>query len=146
MHGDALLAIAGMALVTYATRAGGWWALGRVASSARVEAWLRQLPGTVLVAIVMPAAVASGPAGVLALLATVLVAMRTASIARADQVARRDEIVSCVPASAAFTASSRSHLPLIWQPYSWIRRDDRDGPLAAHIIKLWSEAFSSQSA
>jgi uncharacterized membrane protein len=55
------------------------WALGRVASSARVEAWLRQLPGTVLVAIVVPA-VASGPAGVLALLATVLVAMRTGKL------------------------------------------------------------------
>jgi uncharacterized membrane protein len=80
MHGDALLAIAGMALVTYATRAGGLWALGRVTSSARVEAWLRQLPGTVLVAIVVPAAVASGPAGVLALLATVLVAMRTGKL------------------------------------------------------------------
>ena len=80
MHGDALLVIAGMALVTYATRAGGLWALGRVTSSARVEAWLRQLPGTVLVAIVVPAAVASGPAGVLALLATVLVAMRTGKL------------------------------------------------------------------
>src|SRR4051812_47788487 len=72
--------------------------------------------------------------------------MRTASIECADQVARRDEIVACGPASAAFTASSRSHLPLIWRPYSCIRRDDRDGPLAAHIIILWSEAFSSQSA
>ena len=80
MYGDALLAIAGMALVTYATRAGGLWALGRLASSARAEAWLRQLPGTVLVAIVVPAAVASGPAGVLALLATVLVAMRTGKL------------------------------------------------------------------
>jgi uncharacterized membrane protein len=80
MHGDALLAIAGMALVTYATRAGGLWALGRVTSSARVEAWLRQLPGTVLVAIVVPAAVANGLAGVLALLATVLVALRTGKL------------------------------------------------------------------
>jgi uncharacterized membrane protein len=80
MHGDAPLAIAGMALVTYATRAGGLWALGRVTSSARVEAWLRQLPGTVLVAIVVPAAVASGPAGVLALMATVLVAIRTGKL------------------------------------------------------------------
>jgi uncharacterized membrane protein len=80
MHGDALLAIAGMALVTYAMRVGGLWALGRVASSAWVEAWLRQLPGAVLVATVVPAAVASGPAGVLALLATVLVAMRTGKL------------------------------------------------------------------
>jgi uncharacterized membrane protein len=80
MHGDALLAIAGMALVTYATRAGGLWALGRVTTSARVEAGLRQLPGTVLVAIVVPAAVANGPAGMLALLATVLVAMRTGKL------------------------------------------------------------------
>ena len=80
MHGDALLAIAGMALVTYATRAGGLWALGRVTASARVEAWLRQLPGTVLVAIVVPAAAGNGLAGVLALLATVVVTMRTGKL------------------------------------------------------------------
>src|SRR5947208_9936995 len=54
--------------------------------------------------------------------------------------------MACCPASAAFTASSRSHLPLIWRPYSWIRRDERNRPLATHIIILWSEAFSSQSA
>ena len=72
--------------------------------------------------------------------------MRTASIERAAQAARRDEIVACGPASAAFTASSRSHLPLIWRPYSWIRRDERNRPLATHIIILWSEAFLSLSA
>jgi len=80
MRGDTLAAILGMALVTYATRAGGLWLMSRVTPSPRVDAWLRQIPGAVLVAIVAPAALASGPAGVLAVLATILIAARTGNV------------------------------------------------------------------
>ncbi len=80
MRGDVLVTILGMALVTYVTRAGGLWLMGRVTPSPRVDAWLRQIPGAVLVAIVVPAALVSGPAGVLALLATVVVAARTGNL------------------------------------------------------------------
>lgn len=74
---DALLAIVGMALATYATRAGGLWLMGRVTPTARVESWLRHVPGAILVAIVAPGIVTGGLAAVGASLATALVAART---------------------------------------------------------------------
>ncbi len=75
-----LITILGMALVTYATRAGGFWLMGLVTPSPRVEAWLRQIPGAVLVAIVAPTVLASSLAETLAALATVLVAIRTKNV------------------------------------------------------------------
>jgi branched chain amino acid efflux pump len=73
----ALATILGMALVTYGTRVGGLWLLGRVTPSRRVEAWLRNIPGAVLVAIVTPDALTHGPADILAAAATALIAFRT---------------------------------------------------------------------
>jgi uncharacterized membrane protein len=75
-----LITILGMALVTYATRAGGFWLMGLVTPSPRVEAWLRQIPGAVLVAIIAPTVLASSLAETLAALATVLVAIRTKNV------------------------------------------------------------------
>src|SRR5215467_16253789 len=76
----ALLTILGMALVTYATRAGGFWLMGLVTPSPRIEAWLKQIPGAVLVAIIAPTVLASSLAETLAALATVLVAIRTNNV------------------------------------------------------------------
>ena len=75
-----LITILGMALVTYATRAGGFWLMGIVTPSPRIEAWLRQIPGAVLVAIIAPTVLASSLAETLAALATVLVAIRTKNV------------------------------------------------------------------
>ena len=72
-----LATILAMALVTYATRAGGLWLMGRVTPSPRVEAWLRNIPGAVLVSIVTPLALTNGPADALAAAATGVVAART---------------------------------------------------------------------
>jgi uncharacterized membrane protein len=69
-----------MALVTYATRAGGFWLMGLVTPSPRTEAWLKQIPGTVLVAIIAPTVLASSLPETLAALATVLVAIRTKNV------------------------------------------------------------------
>ena len=82
MHNDtlALITILGMALVTYATRAGGFWLMGLVSPSPRIEAWLRQIPGAVLVAIIAPTVLASGLAETLAALASALVALRTKNV------------------------------------------------------------------
>ena len=82
MHNDtlALITILGMALVTYATRAGGFWLMGLVSPSSRVEAWLRQIPGAVLVAIIAPTVLASSLAETLAALAAALVALRTKNV------------------------------------------------------------------
>lgn len=78
----ALLAILGMAAVTYATRVGGLWLLRRLGGtpSGRVAAWLRAIPGAVLVAIVAPNVLAAGPAGAVAAMAVALVAARTRSV------------------------------------------------------------------
>lgn len=70
IHPSALLAIVLMAIVTYATRAGGYWIMGRVTLSPRVEATLTYLPGAVLTALVVPAVLEEGIAGVVALAAT----------------------------------------------------------------------------
>lgn len=82
MPGDApaLLTILGMALVTYLTRAGGLWLMSFVTPSPRVEAWLRQIPGAVLVAIIAPTVLASSIAETVASLFAILVAWRTKNV------------------------------------------------------------------
>lgn len=80
MASDALLAILGMALAAYATRAGGLWLMGFVKLSPRIEAWLRRLPGAVMVALIAPEVVSGGLAAAVAALATVLVAVRSKNL------------------------------------------------------------------
>lgn len=63
---QALLVVFAMALVTYATRAGGIFLVGFVPMSARTENFLRYLAGAVLVALVVPATVRGGPEGYVA--------------------------------------------------------------------------------
>ncbi|CAA0094730.1 Uncharacterised protein [Starkeya nomas] len=69
---DALLIIFAMTLITYATRAGGIFLVGFVPMSARVEAFLRYLAGSVLVAIVVPATVRGGAAAYVAVAVAVV--------------------------------------------------------------------------
>jgi uncharacterized membrane protein len=75
-----LLTILGMALVTYATRAGGLLLMSRVTLSPGVEAWLRNIPGAVLVSLVAPTVLAGGAPEALGSAATVLVALRTRNL------------------------------------------------------------------
>lgn len=70
VHPSALLAIVLMAIVTYATRAGGYWIMGRVTLSPRVAATLAHLPGAVLASLVVPSVLEEGIAGVVALAVT----------------------------------------------------------------------------
>jgi len=70
IHPTALLTIALMALVTYACRAGGYWLMGRVTMSPRVEAGLTYLPGAVLISLVAPAMAREGVPGVCAVVVT----------------------------------------------------------------------------
>jgi branched-subunit amino acid transport protein len=58
MRLDVLLAILGMALVTYACRAGGYAILRSIRPPAWVEALLRHLPGALFMAYVTPPLVA----------------------------------------------------------------------------------------
>lgn len=77
IHPTALLAIAMMALVTYLTRAGGYWLLGRFTLSPRLEAGLGYLPGSIFIALVVPAAIEEGPPGAISIAVTALVIHRT---------------------------------------------------------------------
>lgn len=63
---DALFVIAMMAVVTLATRIGGVWFMSFMPLSARVEAFLRYLAGSVFVALVVPAVARGGPAAMVA--------------------------------------------------------------------------------
>ncbi|MGI8964170.1 MAG: AzlD family protein [Thermomicrobiales bacterium] len=75
IHPAALLAILLMAIVTYGCRAGGYWLMGRVTISPRIEMGLTYLPGAVLISLVAPAMAEEGIPGVCAVAATAL-AMR----------------------------------------------------------------------
>ena len=64
-----LAAILAMAGVTYAMRAGGFWLMAHVPLTARVRRILAALPGTVVVATVLPLVVRDGAAAMLAIAA-----------------------------------------------------------------------------
>lgn len=87
------MAIAAMALVTYAIRAGGFWLMGYVPLTRRVRSILNALPGSVVVAIILPLAVRGGAAATVAVI-TALVVM----------VLRRNDLLSviCGVGAAAF--------------------------------------------
>lgn len=77
---NVVVVVLAMAVVTYATKASGLWALGRVDISERVEAGLDALPGAVMVAFVAPALANGGPVEWGAAVATVAVARRTGNL------------------------------------------------------------------
>lgn len=80
MSSDALLIIAGMAVIMYATRASGFWLIGRFTPSARTNAMLDQLASVTLVALTAPAVFSMGAPGLAAAAAVGVVALRTGSV------------------------------------------------------------------
>lgn len=63
---ETVLAIMAIGLVTYATRIGGILIMARIPVSPRIEAFLRYLSGSVLVAVVVPPVIQTGAAAWLA--------------------------------------------------------------------------------
>lgn len=76
----ALAVVLGMALVTYATKAGGFWVLDRVEPSESVRGGLDALPGGIIVAILAVRLLEGGPTEWVAGIAVVVVARRTESV------------------------------------------------------------------
>lgn len=76
----ALAVVVGMSLVTYATKAGGFWAVDRVEPSDAVRDGLDALPGGILVAILVVRLVEGGPSEWMAGTAVLVVAHRTESV------------------------------------------------------------------
>jgi uncharacterized membrane protein len=60
-------AILAMAVATYAMRAGGFWLMGRVTLTPRLRRMLDALPGSIVVAAVLPMIVREGPVAALAI-------------------------------------------------------------------------------
>ncbi len=73
MSVEALLAILGMAAVTFAIRAGGFLLASRLPATGFVASWMRHLPGAVLASLIAPAVLAGGPAEAIAAAATALI-------------------------------------------------------------------------
>lgn len=65
--------IAAMAAVTYAIRAGGFWLMAYVPLTRRVRSVLNALPGSVVVAVILPLAVRGGAAAIFAVVAALVV-------------------------------------------------------------------------
>jgi len=76
----ALAAILGMGTVTYLTRIAGVLILSRVRLSPGLKRWLEQIPGAVIMSIVAPAVLATGPAEALGGLAALATAVTTRSL------------------------------------------------------------------
>lgn len=70
---EALLAILGMAAVTFAIRAGGLLLANRLPTTGFVASWMKHVPGAVLAALVAPAILAGGTAEAIAAALTALV-------------------------------------------------------------------------
>lgn len=70
---ESLLAILGMALVTYLIRAGGFLLASRLPTAGFVANWMKHLPGAVLSALVAHAILTGGMAEAVAALAVALI-------------------------------------------------------------------------
>ncbi|SEQ30118.1 Uncharacterized membrane protein [Devosia sp. YR412] len=77
---EALIAILGMALVTFAVKAGGLLLANRLPRHGFAAAWLKHIPGAVLASLVAPAIVTGSPAELIAAAATALVFVATRSL------------------------------------------------------------------
>ncbi len=80
MRPDLALTIAGMAIILFCMRAGGFWLAGRFQPSPMVTHSLEMLGGVALVALTAPAVVAAGTPGVLSALMAALVMRRSGNI------------------------------------------------------------------
>lgn len=74
---ETALAILAIGLVTYATRIGGILVMARIPVSPRIEAFLRYLSGSVLVALVVPPVVHTGPAAWLGVAVSLAAMLKT---------------------------------------------------------------------
>ena len=80
MRSEVVVAIAGMAVVMYLTRIGGYWLVGRLAPSPRITRIIEQLGGVTLVALTAPAVVTAGTPGVIAAVVVAIAARRTGNL------------------------------------------------------------------
>jgi len=74
------LAIFGAAAVTYALRIGGLLLAGKLPKTGRFKRFMDALPGTILLSLIVPAALAAGPIGWIATVCTGLCSLKTGNV------------------------------------------------------------------
>ncbi len=81
-NGDMLvwLTIFGAAAVTYSLRIGGLILAGRLPKTGKFKRFMDALPGTILLSLIVPAALAAGPVGWLATVCTGICSLKTGNI------------------------------------------------------------------
>jgi uncharacterized membrane protein len=89
-----LIAIAAMTAATYPMRIGGFWLMGHVPLTPRVRRFLEALPGTVVVATVLPILMREGVPAAVAIAAALAVTL-----------IRRNDFVALMAGVAAATAA-----------------------------------------
>lgn len=77
---EALLAIVGMAIVSFAVKAGGLLLATRMPQHGFAAAWLRHIPSAVMASLVAPAVVSGSAAEVVAAIVTAAVFIATKSL------------------------------------------------------------------
>ena len=80
MRSEVAVVIAGMAIIMYLTRIGGFWLVGRFTPTPRITRIIEQLGGVTLVALTAPAVVNAGTPGIIAAVVAGLTAWRTGSL------------------------------------------------------------------
>lgn len=81
-NGDILvwLTIFGAAAVTYSLRIGGLLLAQRLPKTGRFKRFMDALPGTILLSLIVPAALAAGPIGWLATICTGVCSLKTGNV------------------------------------------------------------------
>ncbi len=74
------LTIFGAAAVTYSLRIGGLLLAERLPKTGRFKRFMDALPGTILLSLIVPAAIAAGPIGWLATLCTGICSLKTGNV------------------------------------------------------------------
>lgn len=74
------LAIFGAAAVTYTLRIGGLLLAGKLPKTGRFKRFMDALPGTILLSLIVPAALAAGPIGWIATVCTGLCSLKTGNV------------------------------------------------------------------
>jgi uncharacterized membrane protein len=92
-------ALAVMTASTYAMRFGGFWLMERVTMTARMRRMLEALPGSVVVATVLPIMVREGPVAIMAMTAAIAV-----------MIVRRNDLLAVLTGMAVAAAARAAGL------------------------------------
>jgi uncharacterized membrane protein len=74
------LAIFGAAAITYSLRIGGLLLAAKLPKTGRFKRFMDALPGTILLSLIVPAAIAAGPIGWLATVCTGICSLKTGNV------------------------------------------------------------------